>query len=107
MRKNELDNYKGVIGKEYLITDKNQILPLDCITMKRIEYLVIWRDYNFKENYNSYSKKVFDDITEFHRKIKRKIVTEFVSKIYYTNTSEEALELIKKKKYNKIIIITN
>ena len=108
LSKDQLNNYKGLIWKEYLITDKDQILPLYSITMKRVEYLVIWRDYNFDpENPNKYSEKVFQEIQEFHRKIKRKIVMEFESKIYYVKTTEEALELIKKKIYNKIIIVTN
>ena len=39
--------------------------------MKRVEYLVIWRDYNFnKENPNNYGEELFNEIQEFHRKIK-------------------------------------
>ena len=103
-----LNNYGGLIWKEYLITDKDQILPLYSITLKRVEYLVIWRDYNFNpKNPNNYSEQIFKEMQEFHRKIKRKIVMEFESKIYYVNTTEEALELIKNKIYNKIIIVTN
>ena len=102
------NNNGGLIWKEYLITDKDQILPLYSITLKRVEYLVIWRDYNFNpKNPNKYSEKTFKEIQEFHRKIKRKIVMEFESKIYYVNTTEEAIELIKNKIYNKIIIVTN
>ena len=96
------------IGNEFLITDKNQILPLYSISFKRIKYLVIWRDNNFiKNNPNKYSKKTFDKIQEFHRIFKKKITSELNSKIYYLTNSEDALNLIKKKKYNKIIIITN
>ena len=96
------------IGNEFLITDKNQILPLYCITFKRIEYLVIWRDNNFiKNNPNKYSNKIFNKIQEFHRIFQKKITLELNSKIYYLTNSEDALNLIKKKKYNKIIIITN
>ena len=43
----------------------------------------------------------------FHRRIKKVISRELDSKIYYTKTTEEALELIERKKYNKIYIITN
>ena len=43
----------------------------------------------------------------FHRKIKKIISRELDSKIYYTKTTEEALDLIERKKYNKIFIITN
>ena len=49
MNKDELENYKGFIGNEFLISDKSQILPLYAITLKRVEYLVIWRDINFNE----------------------------------------------------------
>ena len=96
------------IGKEYLITEESQILPLYAVTVKRLEYLVIWRDYNFSsDNPNHYSLQVFQEIQNFHREIKKIISREFDSKIYYTTTTEEALELIERKKYNKIIIVTN
>ena len=108
LRKSEFLNYKGPIGKEYLIAEKSQILPLYSITAKRLEYLVIWRDYNFDpQNPNKYNIEIFRQMTEFHRKIKKIISREFDSKIYYSKTSEEALELIERKKYNKVIIITN
>ena len=97
------------IGKEYLINEENnQILPLYAVTVKRLEYLVIWRDYNFNsDNPNNYSLEVYQEMQNFHREIKKLISREFDSKIYYTKTTEEALELIERKKYNKIIIITN
>ena len=70
--------------------------------MKRLEYLVIWRDYNFSlDNPNNYSLQVFQEIQNFHREIKKIISREFNSKIYYTTTTEEALELIERKKYWK------
>ena len=96
------------IGKEYLITDKSQILPLYAVTVKRLEYLVIWRDYNFSSNNpNNYDLHSFQEMQNFHREIKKIISREFDSKVYYTKTTEEALELIERKKYNKIVIITN
>ena len=108
MDKNELKKYKGFIGNEYLITDKNQILPLYAVTLKRVKYLIIWRDKNFNtKNPNKYKKETFDKIQAFHRTIKRIISNELNSKVYYTRTTDEALELIDRKKYNKIIIITN
>ena len=105
---NDLNKNKKPIGQEYLITEKSQILPLYTITVKRLEYLIIWRDYNFdSDNPNRYNKEVFQEMQEFHRKIKRIITRELNSKIYYTKTTEEALALIERKKYNKIFIITN
>ena len=106
--KASLTNNNRFIGNEFLITNKNQILPLYSIILKRIEYLVIWRDYNFdKFKPNKYSNKTFNKIQEFHNEIKRKITRELDSKIYYVKTTEEALKLVEIKKYNKIIIITN
>ena len=108
LKQKELQTYKKPFGKEYLITEKSQILPLYGVTVKRLEYIVIWRDYNFDlNNPNKYINEDFEQMKEFHRKIKRIISREFDSKIYYVKTSEEALELIERKKYNKIIIITN
>ena len=108
LSRNEIVNNRGFIAKEYLITNKDQILPLYCVTMKRIEYLVIWRDYNFAENNpNNYSDNIFKIIKEFHNNIKRKITLDFDSIIYYIKTTKEALNLIEIKKFNKIIIITN
>ena len=108
LKQKELQTYKKPFGKEYLITEKSQILPLYAVTVKRLEYIVIWRDYNFDlNNPNKYINEDFEQLKEFHRKIKRIISREFDSKIYYVKTSEEALELIERKKYNKIIIITN
>ena len=108
MTKEELNDYKGFIGNEFLITDKSQIIPIYGITLKRIEYLVVWRDYNFNENNpNSYENEFFNKMQNFHREIKKIILNELNSKVYYVNNTEDALNLIKKKKYNKIIIITN
>ena len=104
----QLETNNKPIGQEYLITDKSQILPLYTVTVKRLEYIIIWRDYNFNsENPNNYSREVFRQIENFHRKIKKIISRELDSKIYYTKTTEEALDLIERKKYNKIFIITN
>ena len=103
-----LEKNKQPIGQEYLITEKSQILPLYTVTVKRLEYIIIWRDYNFNsENPNKYSNQVFEAMQEFHRKIKKFISRELDSKIYYVETTEEALALIERKKYNKIFIITN
>jgi hypothetical protein len=108
LSKRELKEYKGFLGTEYLISDKTQILPLYSITFERVEYLVVWRDYNFSvNNPNNYDSNTFNEIQEFHIQIKKFISRELNSKIYYLKTTKEALKLIKRKKYNKIIIITN
>ena len=103
-----LKEYKGFVGNEFVITDKDQILPLYVVTMKRVEYLIIWRDYNFDPNNpNNYDEVLFNKIQEFHRKIKIFTNRELDSKLYGITNTEEALELLERKKYNKVIIITN
>ena len=44
---------------------------------------------------------------EYNREIENFASLNLKTKIYYFNESEEALEFIKRKKYNKIILITN
>ena len=104
--KNELDDYSKFKGTEYLISYKNQILPLLSVTVERAKYLIVWRDNNFKDsNPNGYSE--YDKMLEFNRDIKIFASLNLKTKIYYFDESEEALEFIKRKKYNKIILITN
>ena len=104
----ELRDYNKFYAREYVISNLDQILPLYLVTIKRVEYLVIWRDYNFNDNNpNNYDENTFKEMQEFHKKIKSFITRELNSKIYYINNDEEALKLLDRKRYNKIIIITN
>ena len=104
----EIRKNKGFMANEFLISDKNQILPIYAITMKRCEYLIVWRDYNFDENNpNNYDDEDFQKMIKFNEEIKKFSYREVDSKVYYVKTSEEGLNLIKRKKYNKIILITN
>ena len=91
---------------EYVIDDLDQICPFMSATLKREEFCVIWRDNNFS------SKPVYNN--EFDQKFKsflkeRMTYINQVAKynIYPCETSEEALELVNRKKYNKIILISN
>ena len=102
----ELKGYKKYIQNEYLISHKEQVLPLYAIYLRRVEYLIVWRDNNFdKSNPNNY--KDFDKMTEFNLEMQNFAYKELNAKIYYVTTTEEGLKLIDRKKYNKIIIITN
>ena len=104
----ELRDYNKFFGREYVISKFDQILPLYVVSVKRVEYLVIWRDYNFNcNNPNNYDQDIFKEMQEFHIQIKKIITRELNSKIYYIQNDEEAMKLIDRKKYNKIIIITN
>ena len=54
IKKEDLENYERFIQNIYLISDKEQMLPLYTINLRRIEYLIIWRDNNFnKSNQNN------------------------------------------------------
>ena len=108
LRRNELENYNQFKGNEFCVTDKDQILPLYMVTLKRFEYVIIWRDYNFSHNNpNNYVNDVYNKMKLFHRNIKTILEIELNTKVYYVRTTEEAIELLNRKKYNKVIIITN
>ena len=69
LQKSQIEKYDGFIGNEFLITDKNQILPLYAVTLKRVEYLIIWRDYNFdQKNLNKYRLKLLIKCKNFIEK---------------------------------------
>jgi len=104
--KEELDKYNKFVWTEYLISNNNQIFPLLSITVERVKYLIVWRDNNFNaSNPNKYSK--YFRMLEFNRGIQNFAYRNLNTKIYYFDESDEALKFIKRKKYNKIILITN
>ena len=102
---NEPDEHE-FYGTEYVIWDLDQICPILAIKMKRREYCVIWRDNNFSSNpvYNNEFDKIFKKFLK-----ERLIYIEHFAEynIYPCDTTEKALELVERKKYNKIILISN
>ena len=93
------DKRKGkFIGTEYVITEKDQILPLYGLTFKRNEYFVLWRDPNFK------GQNIFSD---YLRERKLFIYQYAKMNAYFESNTEKALEIIKMKKFNKIILISS
>ena len=93
-------------GTEFIINDLNQICPFLSCKLKRVEYCVIWRDNNFSSDpiYNNKYDKLFKDFLNE----KMTYINEIAKfNIYPCQTSEEALDLVKRKKYNKIILISN
>ena len=86
------------LGTEYAITELSQILPLYGLTFKRNEYFVIWRDPNFatKNNY-----------TNFLTECKLFIYKYAKMNVFFESSTEKALEIIKRKQYNKIILISS
>ena len=92
--------------KEYVINDLNQICPFIGAKLKRDRFCVVWRDINFSNN------QVYDQFydTLFKNFLKKRVeYIENLAKfnIYLFDNSEEALKLIERKKYNKIILISN
>jgi hypothetical protein len=73
--------------------------------LKRNEFCIVWRDNNFstKPIYNN----EFDNIFKEFLKNMKDIQQTAKYNIYTFETSEEALKLINRKKYNKIILISN
>ena len=93
-------------AEEYVIYELDQICPFMSAKLKRVEYCVIWRDDNFslKPVFNN----EFDEIFKSFLKERLKYINQYAKyNIYPCETSEEALALVKRKKYNKIILISN
>ena len=89
-----------------LLFDLNQICPFMSLKLKRDEYCVIWRDNNFS-NKPIYGNE-YDVIFKKFLKERIKYINQMANfNIYPCESSEEALKLIKRKKYNKIILISN
>ena len=68
------------------------------LILKRNEYFVIWRDTNYLAK-NNYSK--------FLENVKMILYKNEGINVYIESCTENALDLIKRKKYNKIILISN
>ena len=99
-------DFKQFVGTEYVIWDLDQICPFISAKLKRNEYCVIWRDNNFssKPVYNNN----FDEIFKNFLKERMKYIKQMAKfNIYPCETTQEALKLIDRKKYNKIILISN
>ena len=93
------DTKKGkFLGTEYVITEMEQILPLYGLTLKRNEFFVIWRDNHFKGQ-NNFSKYLKDRQLFIYQHAQMNA--------YFESSLEKALEIIKRKKNNKIILISN
>ena len=99
-------NMSKFYGTEYVIWDLEQICPFMGAKLQREEYCVIWRDNNFssKPVYNN----EYDEIFKKFLAERMKYVEQYAElNIYPCETTDEALKLIKRKKYNKIILISN
>ena len=86
------------IGTEYVITEMEQILPLYGLTLRRNEYFILWRDGNFKGK---------NEWSDYLKQRKMFIYKEAKMNVFFESNTEKALELVKRKKYNKIILISS
>ena len=101
----ELDE-KKFYGTEYVIKEFSQICPFISLKLKRNEYCVIWRDPNFSSK--AIYGNEFDEKFKHFLKERKKYVNQMAKfNVYACETTEEALKLVKRKKYNKIILISN
>jgi len=85
------------IGREYCITCKDQIYPLYGLNFQRVDFCVIWRDSNFdspiwREPLQK-NKEIIKEMTGYN--------------LYTESDSLNALKLVWRKRFNKIILITN
>ena len=86
------------IGTEYVITEPDQMLPLFGLSLKRNEYFIVWRDPGFTfENRHS---KYLNDRRQF-------IYKQAKMNGFFDSSAEKLLEIIRRKKYNKIILLSN
>ena len=96
-------NKKMFYGTEYKIRDLNQVCPLFSFKLKRNEYCIIWRDDNFAPNgvyFNDYDQKFKAFLDEMKTQAGK-------YNLYPCKTTKDALSLVERKKYNKIILISN
>ena len=93
-------------GTEYVIFEYDQICPFLGLSLKRDEFCVIWKDDNFSPN-PVYNNKFDEIFKKFLARRMEYIQEQIKFNVYPCETSEEALELVKRKKYSKIILISN
>ena len=93
-------------GTEYVVWELTQICPLISLKFKRVEYCIIWRDINFSRE--AIYGNQFDSIFKgFLKECVKYIRQEAKFNVYPCQTTEEALNLVNRKKYNKIILLSN
>ena len=90
--------YTKFIGTEYVIPSEKQILPLYSITLKRNEYYCLWKDYHFTHE-TCFTKQAIHD---------KNMAKQLLGiNVYGVGEFDEALDIIRRKKYNKVILISN
>ncbi|MCQ2817093.1 MAG: hypothetical protein MJ252_07495 [archaeon] len=98
LTEDDIKKSKNMVCTEYVVTELSQILPLYCLTLKRKEYFIVWRDNHF-EGQNDYS--------DFLKERRIFINEKADMNAYFEPSVEGALKLIERKKHNKIILLSN
>ncbi|KAK8836431.1 hypothetical protein M9Y10_037686 [Tritrichomonas musculus] len=83
-----------VVANEFVFSDKYQIIPISSFTIMRTNYFILWIDTESEQ------QKILDHNNEL--KILKRSVKE---NIYYEKSIENGMNLMKKKKYNKVKLI--
>ena len=103
---NDIPDLKKFVGTEFIINEFNQICPIISVKFKREEFCVIWRDESFSETIihnNQFDEKFKNYLKERIRYIRQMVKYN----VYTFNDTSEALKCVNRKKYNKIILISN
>ncbi|CAF1175369.1 unnamed protein product [Adineta steineri] len=91
-----IKNNKDKYYEEFVIKDKKQILPLYIIGLRESDRFVIWRDAKIANQENTNTYKKLKETYNFN--------------IYGSETSDDALKLLKHKLFNKstlCVVVTN
>ncbi len=96
--KTKENGYNKFIGTEFVIPSEKQVIPLYVIALKRNEYYCLWKDYHFTHQ---------TEYTE-HSLYTKNIAKQLLGiNMYGVGEINEALDIIKRKKYNKLILLSN
>ncbi|KAK8875571.1 hypothetical protein M9Y10_005740 [Tritrichomonas musculus] len=82
-----------IAAEEFVFPNKYQIIPICSFMVMRTDHLILWKDDNINNEENS----------EYMKELTKKIEVN----VYGRKTWEEAVEVLKLKKHNRIKLITN
>ena len=99
-------DFRKFVASEYVVWHLEQICPIISVKFRREEFCIVWRDDNFSKEaiWNNEFDKMFKD---FLGECIKYIRQSAKYNVYPCQTTKEALAIIKRKKYNKIILISN
>ncbi|KAK8839761.1 hypothetical protein M9Y10_031466 [Tritrichomonas musculus] len=87
------EDYNYITANEFVFPNKYQIIPVYSFTVMRKDHFILWKDENIENSENTNYMKELQERMEVN--------------VYFSKSVDEALEIIKRKKKNKIKLITN